>query len=89
MLRAEEGEIDAAVLAVLQEVGVLGEIVIFSVFQDEEAVGLEQATIDDEVGQRRQFLEGVGRIGKDEVELLFAGLDETEDIAADGNHIGC
>ena len=84
----EEGEIDAAVLAVLQEVGVLGEIVVLAVFEDEDAFGLKQTALDDEVGQRGEFLEGVGRVGKDEVELLFTGLDEAEDIAADCYHIG-
>lgn len=87
-LRAEEGEIDAAVLAVLQEVGVLGEIVVLAVFEDEEAVRLEQAAIDDEVGQCGELLQGIRRVGKDEVELLVAGLDEAEDVAADGYHLG-
>ena len=72
-MKSEEREIDAAVLAVLEEVGMLGEIVVLAVFEDEEPVGLEQTALDDEVGQCGEFLEGVGRVGKDEVELLFAG----------------
>ena len=68
---AEDGEIDAAVLAVFQEVGVLGEIVVLAVFEDEDAVGFEQSALDNEIGKGRNFLQGVWWIGKDEVELLF------------------
>lgn len=87
-LGAEEREIDAAVLAVLQKVGMLGEIVVLAVFEDKEAVGLQQATLDDEVGQGAEFLQGIGRIGKNKVELLVAGLDKAEDISANRYHIG-
>ena len=68
--------------------GVLGEIVVLAMFENKDAVGFEQSALDDEVGQRGEFLEGVRRVGKDEVELLFAGLDEAEDVAADCYHIG-
>ena len=67
---------------------VLGEIVVLTVFENKEPVGLEQSTLDNQVGQRGQLLQSVGRVGKDEVELLFAGLDETECVAADCYHIG-
>ena len=87
-MKSEEREIDAAVLAVLQKMGVLGEIVVLAVFEDKDAIGFEQSAIEDEVGQRGEFLEGVGRIGKNEVELLMAGLDESEDISAECYHIG-
>ena len=68
--------------------GVLGEIVVLAMFENKDAVGFEQSALEDEIGQRGEFLEGIGRVGKDEVELLFAGLDETEDVAADCYHIG-
>ena len=67
--------------------GVQGEIVVLAMFEDKDAVGLEQFALNDEVGQGLNFLQGVGRIGKDEVELLMAGLDEAEHIAADCYHI--
>ena len=66
----------------------LGEIVVLTVFENKDAVGFEQSALEDEIGQRGEFLEGIGRVGKDEVELLVAGLDETEDVAADCYHIG-
>ena len=36
----EEGEVDAAVGAMLDEAGMLGEVVLLAVLEDEEAVGL-------------------------------------------------
>ena len=36
----EEGEVDAAVGAVLDEAGMLGEVVLLAVLEDEEAAGL-------------------------------------------------
>ncbi len=36
----EEGEVDAAVGAVLEEAGMLGEVVLLAVLEDEEAAGL-------------------------------------------------
>ena len=64
----------------LHEVGVLGEVVLLAVLEDEDTVVL----------QERQSLvrylgkggEGVWRVGKDEVELLAARLEEAEDVAA-------
>lgn len=66
----------------------LGEVVILAVLEDEETVGLQQSALDDEVGQRGEFFQRIGRVGKDEVELLMAGLDESEDISAECYHIG-
>ncbi len=69
----------------LHEVGVAGEVVVFAMFEDEDALGLEQALLEDEPRNPGQLLQGIGRIGKDEVELLFARLDETEGIATKGD----
>ena len=47
---SEERKIDAAVLAVLDEVGVVGEVVVLAVFQDEETVLAEYVACHDNVG---------------------------------------
>ena len=77
----EEGEVDAAVLAMLHEVGMLREVVVLAVLEDEDAVLLQESLFENKVGNGGQFLQGVWRVGKDEVELQFAGFEEAEDIA--------
>ena len=67
----------------LHKVGVAGEVVVFAMFEDEDTLGLEQAFLEDETWNLGQLFQGIGRIGKDEIELLFARLDEAEDIASD------
>ena len=53
---------------------------VLAVFEDQDAVGLQQCTLEDEIGNLGQFLQRVGRVGKDNVVLLTAGLDEAEDV---------
>ena len=72
----------------LDEAGMGGEIVILAVLEDEDAAFPEDAFFEDEVGNLGQFLQGVGRVGKDEVELLAAGLDETEHVATQREGLG-
>ena len=78
----KQREIHAAILAMLHEVGMLREIVVLAVLEDEDALRLQQAMPEDEIGNGGQLLQGIGRVGKDEVELLVAGLNVTEDIGA-------
>ena len=66
----------------LNKVGMLREIVVLAVLEDEDALRLQQAMLEDEVGNGGQLLQGIGRVGKDEVELLVAGLNVAEDIGA-------
>ena len=63
----EYREVHAAVGAVLHEMRVGGEVVLLSVLEDEDATGLQQSPLEDEGRYRRQFGEGVGRVGEDEV----------------------
>ena len=53
-------------------------------FEDEDAFGSKDVLLEYEVGYLGQFLEGVGRVGKDEIKLLSARFDESEYIATDG-----
>lgn len=69
----------------LDEMRMGGEVVILAMLEDEDAIRGEDALVEDKVGDLRQLLESIGRIGKDEVKLLSARLDEAEDIAADGS----
>ena len=78
----EQREIHAAILAMLHEVGMLREIVVLAVLEDEDALRLQQAMSEDEIGNGGQLLQGIGRVGKDKVELLVAGLNVTEYIGA-------
>ena len=51
-------------------------------FEDKNAVILQQAIVEDEPWDLWQLLQGVGRIGEYEIVLLFARLHEAEDITA-------
>ena len=58
-------------------------------FEDEDAFRGKDVLLEYEVGNLWQFLEGVRRVGKDEIKLLAARLDESEYIATDrGAYIG-
>ena len=58
-------------------------------FEDEYTIWGQYVLSENQVGNLWQFLEGVGGIGKDEIKLLSARLDESEYIATDRSaHIG-
>ena len=78
----KQREVHAAILTMLNKVGMLREIVVLAVLEDKDALRLQQTVLEDEVGNSGQLLQGIGRVGKDEVELLVAGLNVTEDIGA-------
>ena len=84
MALLEEGEVDAAVAAMLNEAGMMGEIVSLAVLEDEEAVGLEEVAAEDDVRKFGYLRQDVWRVGKDEVELLAALGDILESVAANG-----
>ena len=73
----------------LHKPGMNGKIVIFAMLEDEYTIGCQYVLSENHVGNLWQFLEGVGRVGEDEVKLLAARLDESEYITTDGSaHIG-
>ena len=59
-------------MAVFHEVGMLGEVMILAMFEYEDAVGSKDVAAEDEVGQGGELFQGIGRVGKDEVELPVA-----------------
>ena len=60
----------------------IGEIVVLAMFENEDAFFVEKIAIEYEVWNLRELLQCVWRIGKDEIELLLAGSQEAEYIAA-------
>ena len=78
---------DAAVAAGFDMMGMLGEVMVLAVLQDEPSVGLEQLLLEDQIGQGRQLLQGIRRIGIDEIETDMTGVQEPEHIAAHDTQI--
>ena len=56
----------------LDKAGMGGEVVVLAMFEDEDAFGSEDVLLEYEVGYLWQFLQRIGRVGEDEVELLAA-----------------
>ena len=79
----KQTEVDAAVVAVVNEMRMRLEGVVLAMLQDEDAVGSKQVVLEDKIGQGGELLKRIGRIGKDKRELLVAGLEEAEGVAAD------
>ena len=48
------------------------EVVVLAMFEDEDAFGSKDLLLEYEVGNLGQFLQRVGRVGKDKVKLLSA-----------------
>ena len=65
----------------LQESWMLGEIIILAMLENEDAAFVQKVTIQYEVWNLREFLQSVGWIGKDEIELLLAGSQKAKYIA--------
>ena len=71
----------------LPEVGMLREVVILAMFENEYPVFLQYTFLEDKVRDGWKFLKGVWRVGKDEVELLLTGLNKLKHIASE--RCGC
>lgn len=82
----EEREIDAAIGAVFEEVGVGAEVVVFAVFEYEQPRGFEELRAEKAVGEFAQFAEGIRWVGKDEVEALTTAVDEAQGIGTKWNN---
>ena len=66
----------------LQESWMVGEIVVLAMLENEDALFVQKIAIEYEVWNLGKLLQRVWRIGKDEIELLLAGSQEAEYIAA-------
>lgn len=76
----EKAEMDTAIDAHLLEVRMGSEVIVLSVLKHEQTVGGQQAVSKDEVGKLGQTLQGVGRIGKDDVERSGSPFDVLEHV---------
>ena len=56
--------------------------------EHEDAAGSQQVAVEDEFGKGGELFEGVGRVGKNQVELAVATLQETKHVAAHQYGIG-
>lgn len=84
-LLLEEGEVDTAVMAVLDKAGMLGEVVVLAVLDYQKAALAQKITLQYHVGEFGDFLQHIGRVCKDEVELFPALTDVFEHVALDGD----
>lgn len=67
------------------EVWMVAKVIRLTMLKDEESIGLDKVAGHDDVGEFGQVWQLVGRIGKDNVELLIAACQVLEDIATHGN----
>ena len=79
----KQGEVDAPVLAVLQEMRMLGEIIVLAMLQDKDAVMIQHLLVKDNVRNLWKLLQGIRGVSKDKVELLPARFQEAEHITSD------
>jgi len=68
------------------EVRIIGEIVVLAMFEDEDAIILQKSFLEDEVGDFGEFFQGVRRVSEDEVKLLLAGFDISENVSTQWCH---
>ena len=68
----EQAEVDTAVGAMLHEAGMGAEVQVLAVLQDKQAAGCQRLMFEDQLGKRVYALEGVWRVGEDEVKLVAA-----------------
>lgn len=85
----EYGEVYRAIGPMVYKAWMLGEVVLLTVFENEDASITKESrrrflTLrNNDVGNLREFLKGVGRVSKDKVVLLSAGFQKAEHIATD------
>ena len=84
-LLLEEGEVDTAVMAVLDKAGMLGEVVVLAMLDYQKAALAQKITLQYHVGEFGDFLQHIGRVCKDEVELFPALTNVFEHVALNGD----
>ena len=84
----DEGEVDAAVVALFHKVGMLREGVLISVLQDEITLRVEKIQGENEVRDGLKAFKGVRRVCEDNVEFLPADGEEIKDVVTDHCDIG-
>lgn len=69
LLYSEEGKIDASVVTVFEEAGMILKVEVFSMLQNENTFRLEQVVLKYQVGYTCQLFQGIRRVSKDKIEL--------------------
>ena len=85
ILLLEEREIDAAVMAMLNKAGMLAEVVVLAMLDDQETSFAQKIALEYHIRQFGDFLQYIGRVCKDEVELLPALTNVLEHISLYGD----
>ena len=81
----KKGEVDAAVMAVFNKAGMLAEVVVLAMLYYQETVFAQKIAFEYHIRQFGYFLQYIGRVCKDEVELLPALTDVLEHISLYGD----
>ena len=66
----KEGEVDTAVMAVLNKTGMLGEVVVLAMLENQKTSLTQKITLQYHIRQFWDFLQHIGGIGKDEIKLF-------------------
>ena len=74
---------NASVAARFYKMRMAREIIVLGVLQHEITTRLQDSLLENQIGESRQQLQIVGRIGVDEIILHMARLDELKHIPAD------
>ena len=77
----------AAVHFLLLEAGMILEGMLSAVLEDEVTARMEEVLREHPVGKGFQAFQGVGRIRKDDVELLPSDGEEVEDVVPDHHDV--
>ena len=85
ILLLEEREIDATVMVMLNKAGMLAEVVVLAMLDDQETSFAQKIALEYHIRQFGDFLQYIGRVCKDEVELLPALTDVLEHISLYGD----
>ena len=72
-------------MAVLNETGVLGEVMVLAMLKDQKTALAQKITLQNHIGKFGDLLQHIRGICKDEVELLPALTDVLEHIALNGD----
>ena len=82
---SENREVHTTVSPMFHEMGIIREIIVLPMFEDQYAIILEQSFLKDKAGDLWQFFQSVRGIGKDEIEPLLTRFDEAEHVTAKGH----
>ena len=77
-----------SVASLLHKTGMFPERMLIPMLQDKIAAGMQEVQGKDEIRDAGKTLEGIGRIGKDNIELFAADGQEIEDVVPHHGHVG-